>query len=62
MALEIRPACLFACLCETTLHQLEDLFVFITCVRACVFALHTCLVKLKLSIACIGILYDAALL
>lgn len=27
MALEIRAPCLFACSCETALHQMEDLFV-----------------------------------
>lgn len=38
MALEIRAACLFACLCETGLHQMQYLFVFISSV--CVFVCH----------------------
>lgn len=32
MALEIKAACLFVCLCEAALHQMEDLFVFNTSV------------------------------
>lgn len=43
MALEIRAACLFACLCKTTLHQMKELFGFIITVCICSTYIRTTL-------------------